>query len=127
MVVYTAEAFFCSCRTHTNIDVRPAAVRDAYADFNIRGTGRLLDFIGNGGLENLRFDRSEVLRNHVGHIIPDREHPVWVDSYLFTSGRKTGYIAFLYNSVNGRWYLKSFKRSTCSLAVDGCLYNGGIT
>jgi hypothetical protein len=65
-----------------------------------------LEFIANGGLEELEFINSAHWKNN-----PDSEKVIFVDAYNFRSRGIFGYIAFFYNPLTQRWIIKSFKQN----------------
>ncbi len=74
---------------------------DARNDFGLNTLDEILDFISNGGLENLNFKNST----------PYRKCPeLIVDAYEFNTCGKLGYIAFLQNR-KGEWRIKSLHLS----------------
>ncbi len=66
----------------------------------------ILNFIGYGGLEKLKFIRTKPWKNN-----PEPKVPVMVDSYEFYSGMHFGYIAFMFIDKTKRWIIKSFKNN----------------
>jgi hypothetical protein len=82
------------------------ALTDADKLFGLKTQKSLLDFIANGGLEDLTFVNTKEWENN-----PDKSHPIDVDAYEFRSMCKLGYIAFLFNDITDKWIIKSFHLS----------------
>jgi len=80
---------------------------NARNDFNLNTKSQLLDFIQCDGLENLTFVNTKDWENN-----PNKNKPIKVDAYEFTSMYKLGYIAFMHNDETNKWLIKSFHLST---------------
>ena len=61
-------------------------LKDATAGFNLRTTKAVLDFVANDGLENREFVNSKKWENN-----PDKNNPIIVDAYEFTTISRRGY------------------------------------
>jgi len=106
---YTISDFIEACREG---DHQPASVtlvrgvlEKSTRDFTIKTKKELLEFIANGGLENLEFI------NSIEYRISDQIPPPICDAYRFMSGYNQGYISFFFSEFNQRWMIKSFHRS----------------
>lgn len=82
-------------------------LKNAINDFNLNTKLQLLDFIQNDGLENLIFVNTKDWENN-----PNKDKPIKVDAYEFSSMYKRGYIAFMHNDETNKWLIKSFHLST---------------
>ena len=82
-------------------------IENARNDFKLNTKSQLLDFILNDGLENLTFVNTKDWENN-----PNKNKPIKVDAYEFTSMYKLGYIAFMYNEETNKWLIKSFHLSS---------------
>ena len=114
--IYSFESFKNACEYKENVMIWKHALSDAREAFGLYPERKLLNFINNNGLENLRFQNSnELMKN------PYKEKPLHVDAYQFTSGFKQGYIAFFFMHTKNLWFIKSFKLSedTDMLSVVG--------
>jgi hypothetical protein len=100
-------AEFLNCCTHEQkkIQVLDSAMKDAQNIFHLYTKANLLDFIANGGLENIVWINTKPWGNN-----PDPANPVYVDAYHFVTGGILGYIAFFKNKT-GIWIIKSFHQS----------------
>ena len=81
-------------------------LKDATAGFNLRTTKAVLDFVANDGLENREFVNSKKWENN-----PDKNNPIIVDAYEFTTISRRGYIAFFKNATTQKWIIKSLHLS----------------
>jgi hypothetical protein len=93
--------FVAACRSGKGVVVLGDPARDARQCFGLSTIKKLLEFIGNNGLEKLSFVNSKVWENSK---IPGRI----ADAYQFYSGETAGYIAFAYCTQTSQWFLKSF-------------------
>lgn len=87
-------------------------------DFKLYGKTQILEFICNGGLENLQHINTK----------PFEKIPTFdVYAYKFRSMCILGYIAIMKNDDTGKWNLKSFKRSTDSSdTMEMAFRNAGL-
>ena len=107
MPYYKYEKFKKACGKAQGSVVPINMVLDnAATQFNLKTKKDLLDFIYNGGLENMEFVNTKEWDKN-----PDKANPVQVDAYKFTSIYKSGYIAFLYSEKTKKWIIKSFHLS----------------
>jgi hypothetical protein len=81
-------------------------LRDSKKDFNLNSKSKLLEFIFNGGLEDLKFINTKEWENNYNKLVT-----LLVDAYEFRTMHKLGYIAFIYNDVTMKWIIKSFHLS----------------
>ena len=82
-------------------------LENARNDFTLNTKSHLLDFIQNDGLENLTFINTKDWENN-----PNKDIPIMVDAYEFTSMYKLGYIAFMHTDETNKWLIKSFHLSS---------------
>jgi hypothetical protein len=87
--------------------VMPKAANTARKDFNLKTAGKVVQFIGRGGLEKPRLINSKPWENN-----PEPIYPIMVDAYSFYSGFIFGYLAFFYNPKIKKWVIKSFKKNS---------------
>lgn len=78
----------------------------AYRDFNLKNRTEILDFICNGGLEDLDFINTKQWEKN-----PNPKIPIMVDAYKFRSMHRLGYIAFMFNKKTQKWIIKSLHLS----------------
>ncbi len=104
---YSISKFKDACKQgRTKVLVMQGAQQAARADFSLNTAKKILNFIAYGGLENLKFIRTKLWGNN-----PEPKVPVMVDSYEFYSGRRYGYIAFMFTEKTKKWVVKSFKNN----------------
>ena len=104
---YIFDDFVADCaKGHPKAIVISKAIKTAPADFNLHTSAKVLEFIGNGGLERPHFINSKIWKNN-----PEPKIKIMVDAYDFYSGRSNGYIAF-FKSKFGIWNIKSFKKNS---------------
>ena len=123
MPKYDIFEFFRCCNENKN-DVVPlkSALDDANSYFGLKTKSNLLDFIGNNGLEDLKFLNTKEWENN-----PDRTIIIFVDAYEFRSMCKLGYIAFMYNEKTFKWLIKSFHLSeNRNTTMEMALYKAGL-
>ncbi len=92
----------CELREPKKVFVWPDAVADADTFFSLRPERVILDFIANGGLQDLEFINQKPLESR-----RNVSNPEIVDAYEFRTGYKRGYLAF-YRTKTGNWFIKSF-------------------
>ena len=102
---YVLAKFVEDCGDKNSVFVSKGARETAQKDFGLNTEMEVLEFIANDGLEDATLENSVPWRNN-----PKPEKEIYVDSYEFSSGRKLGYIAFLFGHA-GKWIVKSFKLS----------------
>ena len=92
----------------TKVRVIQGAQKTAKTDFSLNTDKDILNFIGYGGLEKLKFIRTKLWMNN-----PDHNEPIMVDSYNFYSNSLYGYIAFMCvkRTEEWEWAIKSFKKN----------------
>ncbi len=90
----------------TKVRVIQGAQKTAKTDFSLNTDKDILNFIGYGGLEKLKFIRTKLWMNN-----PEPKVPVMVDSYNFYSNMHFGYVAFMYVKRTKEWIIKSFKNN----------------
>lgn len=123
MPTYDLEDFLDCCQNQQN-KVRPIddVEKDAEKIFGLKPASVLLDFIGNGGLEEIEFVNSTPWRKN-----PDKTTIIYVDAYEFRTMCKLGYIAFMFSNKTVKWLIKSFHLSeNTNPAIALALYNAGI-
>lgn len=104
---YSIKKFTDACKQGQNkVYVTRGARETARTDFRLNTEKDILNFIGYGGLENLKFDHTKLWENN-----PEPNEPVMVDSYGFYSGSLFGYIAFMFREKTKKWIIKSFKKN----------------
>ncbi|MDP1677798.1 MAG: hypothetical protein Q8L88_13150 [Bacteroidota bacterium] len=107
MSYYSFQDFKEACLSdQSNVIVMGGALKDADTCFSLSSRTELLDFIANDGLEELEFINTKDWEKN-----PDKTNPIKVDAYKFKTLYTLGYIAFLCNSKNKKWIIKSFKLS----------------
>ena len=95
------EEFLSSCKTNCNlIYVFKNVLKDAYIDFQIISKEKLIDFIGNDGLCNVKVNNINTLSDNA---------KITVYSYDFEALNKIGYLACY--KYNDKFIIKSFKRN----------------
>lgn len=80
------------------------AMETAKSDFNLNTQEAVAKFVATGGLEKPQFVNTKPWENN-----PKPELPVMVDAYHFSSGRKFGYVAFMFQDKTQKWSIKSLK------------------
>jgi hypothetical protein len=123
MPKYDIFEFFRCCNENKS-DVVPLkrALDDANSYFGLKTKSNLLDFIGNNGMEDLKFVNTKEWENN-----PDKTTPIYVDAYQFRSMCKLGYIAFMFNKKTLKWLIKSFHLSeNRNTTMEMALYKAGL-
>ena len=125
MSYYDYEEFRLACSKGVQkVIVSKNSENGAERDFGLAPKEKILRFIYNRGLEELKFIRFKEWENNSGPEI------VYVDSYEFRSSSKLGYIAFLktISKFNNKeiWILKSFKLSDNNSDLALTLIEAGI-
>jgi len=82
-------------------------LHDARTYYKIFTKRELLEFIANGGLEQLVFDKRKQWEKNF-----TQQRPLFVYSFKFKSLHLPGYIAIIENNIIGNWLLKSFHPPT---------------
>lgn len=100
---YIFNEFLTACGVPGNVTVAYDAKNGA-GYFNLHTETALLAFIAGGGLEDCNYINTEVW-----HLNPHKPPDVNVDAYSFYSGKKYGYIAFMFLPKTNKWRIKSFK------------------
>ena len=104
---YNLEGFIKMCRERTaNFFIIRGAKSSAAHDFALDTDDEILDFIGNGGLEEPKFINRKEWENN-----PNRANAIWIDAYDFYSGPRFGYFAFFHSSITQKWMIKSLKKN----------------
>lgn len=107
MPYYKYEDFKKSCgKDMNNVIPINCVLEDAKNLFNLFPKSRLLEFIYNDGLENLKFINTKLWGKN-----PNKNNEIYIDAYEFRSLNKLGYIAFMYNKTTRKWIIKSFHLS----------------
>ena len=102
---YNIADFISECASGSpEVTVSYDAGNEAKSKFNLPTDKDIISFIGNGGLNIRTFKNTESLRKDLAG-----NKGRMVDAYHFRSGRKIGYIAFIYNDEKKQWRIKSFK------------------
>lgn len=97
-------------------------LKDSDEDFKLRTKSELLNFISDGGPENLKFVNTKVWEKN-----PNPRIPIMIDAYEFKSLSKLGYLAFMKNEKTGKWLIKSFHLSTNrNTTMEDALKKAGI-
>jgi hypothetical protein len=105
MTAYSLDEFIDCCgKNPTKVFPINNVVKDAQNIFHLNTKSELLDFIGNGGLEEIEYLNTKPWENN-----PDKKSLIYVDAYQFKTMNILGYIAFFSN--RGNWIIKSFHRS----------------
>ncbi len=110
----------CCDKEPQNVIILRQPEEDGRSIFRLPTKNRIIQFIGNGGLEQLSFVNTEEWRNNF-----DKSYPLYVDAYEFRTLSILGYIALIRNERLGTWIVKSFHRSKNdpSLVIGGLLGN----
>jgi hypothetical protein len=103
---YDLGDFIKACADPNHVSVHYDAKKGAER-FNIFTEVDLLAFINSDGLEDVEFINTEVW-----HLNPNKPPDIYVDAYSFYSGKKYGYIAFMFSPKTQKWRIKSFKLNT---------------
>jgi hypothetical protein len=121
MPTYDLTAFTACCISAPDkIVLVKGVLEKASSDFNITSKKTLHDFIGNAGLENIRFISTKLWMNNAAKGIN-----IYVDAYEFSTLYKLGYIAFCYN--RDKRIIKSFHLSSeRNPAMEIALRNAGL-
>ena len=98
-----ADFIICCMSNPEKIHVEYDAVLNAQHQFGLNTKTELLNFIGNGGLQDMSYVNTEPWRNKPQKITGE----ILIDSYNFRSNRKVGYIAF-FKGIPGNYVIKSF-------------------
>ena len=115
---------FIRCCDENKNDVVPlkSALDDANSCFGLKTKSNLLDFIGNNGMEDLKFVNTKEWENN-----PNKTFKIYVDAYEFQSMCKLGYIAFMYNEKTLKWIIKSFHLSeNRDTTMEMALFKAGL-
>ena len=94
------------CKNENSVIPINTVLQNAEKDFNLSPRSGLLSFICNDGLEDIQFVNTKDWENN-----PRPKSPIKVDGYKFRSRSKSGYIAFMFNTITNKWILKSFHLS----------------
>jgi len=92
----------CMCEPEKNF-VEYDALLNAQRQFGLNTEKEILKFIANGGLQTMIFVNTKPWRNNPRKNIGE----IFIDSYIFHSNKKEGYIAF-YQGPKGNYIIKSF-------------------
>jgi hypothetical protein len=122
MPVYTLDDFLLCCgKSPNSVILINTVLKDAQKDFHLNTKADLLEFISNGGLEDITFINTKEWENN-----PDKESVIYVDAYNFMTMFRLGYIAFFRNS-RGSWIIKSFHLSNDrNLAMEIAFRKAGL-
>lgn len=101
------------CKKKTNVIIMKQAKRDAANIFNLTSSQKIVDFIGNDGLEDLFYLNKKLWENN-----PNPQNKILVYAFEFITGMKYGYIAFFKN-LEGKWLIKSFHLSNRRIMALG--------
>lgn len=91
----------CSCPV--NVVVLRNALASASIDFGLNTAKEVIEFICNGGIENPKLINTKKWEKNPDVI------SIYVDSYSFFSGKKHGYLAFMFSDKTKKWLIKSLK------------------
>lgn len=91
----------CNDEKRVRLFDHTAIMRNAREQFNILTFDDLLNFIGNGGLEELQYKETQEF-----HKIPG----TYIDNYTFKTNGVRGYLSLYYQSSTNSWTVKSFHR-----------------
>ncbi|NOU23582.1 MAG: hypothetical protein HOO93_17680 [Methyloglobulus sp.] len=108
---YDLNNFIAACGNNNQVILIGNAKKTASEDFGLHTTKDVLDFISNGGLENINFLNTKTWDNKP-HTI---QVAIFVDAYSFHSGSKHGYLAIMFNPATKKWLIKSFKLNKDSI------------
>lgn len=107
---HNMDDFLKACAEGTQkVFVHKGAMETAKSDFNLMTQERVLQFVGDDGLEKPSFINSKPWENN-----PDPATPIQVDAWGFFSGLLHGYIAFFFQPKTKKWNIKSLKKNTDS-------------
>lgn len=124
MCYYKFEEFRLACSKEPPIVIISVLAEEgARENFELTPKEKVLRFIYNKGLEELKFLRTEKRKNNKNpHIVQ------YIDSYEFRSSSKLGYLAFFKSTVNNKtiWIIKSFKLSNNNSPLALALIKAGI-
>ena len=101
------------CKKKTNVIIMKQAKRDAANIFNLTSSQKIVDFIGNDGLEDLFYLNKKLWENN-----PNPQNKILVYAFEFITGMKYGYIA-LFKNLEGKWLIKSFHLSNRRIMALG--------
>ena len=106
---YVLGEFLKACRNDNKqlarVSLVGGVIRKAVEDFSLKTRKDLLEFIANGGLEELEFV------NSIEYRLSDEIPPPFCDAYIFKSGFTQGYISFFFSEFQQKWLIKSFHKS----------------
>lgn len=107
MPTYDLNEFLQCCQDEPSRVVLLGSVeKDAEKYFNLKPRSAIIDFIGNGELEDLRFVNTKEWEKN-----PDKTNVIYVDAYEFRTMAILGYIAFMFSNKSKKWLIKSFHLS----------------
>jgi len=107
MPYYDYEQFKQACESQQdNVIPWGSVKRDAKDIFKLYTEEELLNFIANGGLEELKFVNTKEWEKN-----PNKSNKIEVDAYEFKTLGIRGYIAFMFNKITQKWIIKSFHMS----------------
>jgi len=96
----------CCLEIPKDVIILKQSEEDGRLIFRLPTKKRIIEFIGNAGLEQVSFVNTEEWRNNF-----DKSYPLYVDAYEFRTLNKLGYIAIIRNERQGKWIVKSFHLS----------------
>jgi hypothetical protein len=106
---YDIKDLIDACNMPVNVVVLRNALTSASIDFGLNTAKEVMEFISNDGIENPKLINTKKWENN-----PD-EIPIYVDAYSFYSGKKHGYLAFMFSNKTKKWLIKSLKLNRDSL------------
>ncbi|PKK89941.1 MAG: hypothetical protein CVV64_11445 [Candidatus Wallbacteria bacterium HGW-Wallbacteria-1] len=109
---YNIEDFIAASGCPNSVIVFKNAQTGARDVFKLTSSARILGFIHNRGLEDLKFKNSKIWEKN-----PKPEIEIFVDAYRFASNGILGYLAFFFSKHTKKWIIKSFKQNTESNTV----------
>ena len=105
---YSLDEFVKDCKHgKKRVFIWKCAVETASIDFNLNSETAVLEFIGNGGLEDPEHQNTNEWRDN-----PNKSMKIDIDTYRFKTGERKGYIAFFLQPQTNMWTVKSFKKDT---------------
>ena len=119
MPCYNIQDFIYDCSQNVaSIVILKNALDGACTFFDLCSNSELLTFIGNNGMENLKFINTKDWDNNPNKI----NNPIKIDAYEFCTIGKNGYVAFMKNEKTKKWIIKSFHDSY-SISLKDTFYN----
>jgi hypothetical protein len=100
---YNLEDFIRCCKEEpVNVSVLYDAKQNARLQFGLNTEAELLNFIGNNGLQDLKYVNTKAWKYN-----QNSDAEIFIDAYKFRTNQKKGYIAFM-KGITGKYVIKSF-------------------